>query len=159
MRRGRPGPLLALLALVAASAIVACGGARPSARRGPAAKPPPIVERFKPLLPCDPSTTTGMLGCGERRTRAADRRLDADVTVILAALTHRARAHLLAAQRAWLAYRAADCRSQEDVYGGGSEEPVVYVRCLAADDAARRAQLSRWYRELADGGRHMRALP
>jgi uncharacterized protein YecT (DUF1311 family) len=117
-----------------------------------AAGPPVIIENFKPVLACNPDTTVGMEGCGEHRVIAADTQLDADVKVIFDLLRGgAARRDFVSAQTAWLAYRNADCRSQSDAYLGGSEQPVVYVDCLAGDDSARRNDVKGFFALLTQG--------
>ena len=37
---------------------------------------------------------------------------------------------LIAAERAWITYRDAECRSQSAVYEGGSMQPLVISLCL-----------------------------
>jgi uncharacterized protein YecT (DUF1311 family) len=115
-------------------------------------EPPVITEVFRPVLPCDHNTTVGQEGCGEREVLAADRQLDADVKVIFHLLGDHAAAHdLVTAQTAWLAYRDEDCNSQSDVYQGGTEQPVAYVYCLAADDVSRRQDLKGFFGALTQG--------
>ncbi|MCC2977434.1 lysozyme inhibitor LprI family protein [Sphingomonas sp. PL-96] len=48
---------------------------------------------------------------------------------------------LLASQRAWLAFRDAQCRIASYEWRGGSMEPFAYNQCLAAVTAARTQQL------------------
>jgi uncharacterized protein YecT (DUF1311 family) len=120
---------------------------------------PLVTESFKPLLACNPNTTLGMEGCGERRVLAADRELNADAKVISSLLHTGARPAFAVAQRAWIGYRIADCRSQDQVYSGGTEQPVAYVYCLAGDDAARRADLRLFYRSLTQGDGHLPRFP
>jgi uncharacterized protein YecT (DUF1311 family) len=115
------------------------------------ANPPVISEAFTPLLACNPDTTVGMEGCGEHRVVAADRRLNADVKVIFDLTSGTGRHDFVVAQTKWLAYRNADCRSQSDVYSGGTEQPVVELYCLAADDSARRQDLTGFFRTLTQG--------
>jgi uncharacterized protein YecT (DUF1311 family) len=125
-----------------------------------AAGPPVITEHFKPLLACNPNTTVGMEGCGEHRVIAADSRLDADVRVISGLLSGgAARRDFSSAQAKWLAYRDADCASQSDVYEGGTEQPVAYVDCLAADDGARRADLKGFFALLTQDRQTLPAFP
>ncbi len=112
-------------------------------------RPPVVTEPFKPVLPCDPNTTIGQEGCGERRLLSADTQLNADITVIFGLLhTTVARRDFVNAQAAWLAYRNADCKSQSDVYQGGTEQPVADVYCRAADVSSRRQDLKGFFHAL-----------
>jgi uncharacterized protein YecT (DUF1311 family) len=111
-----------------------------------------ITEVFKPVLPCDEGTTVGQEGCGERQVLAADRRLNGDVKAIFGLLGDVAAARdFVTAETAWLTYRNQDCTSQSDVYQGGSEQPVAYVYCLAADDVSRRQDLKGFFEALTQG--------
>ena len=127
-----------------------------SARHGGAAlaavSPPVITEPFKPVLPCNRNTTIGMEGCGEHSVLTADRQLNADVKVVFNLLSSAgSRRDFVSAQTTWLTYRDADCRSQSDVYRGGTEAPVVYVLCLAADDKLRREEVKGFFAALTQG--------
>ncbi|HTT90847.1 MAG TPA: lysozyme inhibitor LprI family protein [Acidimicrobiales bacterium] len=113
---------------------------------------PAITERFSPVLPCNPNTTIGQEGCAERRVLAGDKQLTSDAQLVFQRLdTDSARRDFAAAQRSWLAYRSADCKSQSDAYQGGSEQPVAYADCLAADDVSRRLALKAFYGVLTQG--------
>jgi uncharacterized protein YecT (DUF1311 family) len=48
---------------------------------------------------------------------------------------------LLAAQRAWLVYRDAQCASEGYLFRGGSGEPMMVYSCLAAMTRERTEQL------------------
>ncbi|HSG55511.1 MAG TPA: lysozyme inhibitor LprI family protein, partial [Paracoccaceae bacterium] len=48
---------------------------------------------------------------------------------------------LLAAQRAWLAYRDAACKAQSSPYEGGSLRPLVHATCLTDLTVARTQML------------------
>jgi uncharacterized protein YecT (DUF1311 family) len=118
----------------------------------PALRPPVITEAFKPVLACDENTTIGQEGCGERQVIAVDTRLDGDVRVIFTLLRDNVAVRsFVTAETAWLTYRNEDCASQSDVYEGGTEQPVAYVYCLAADDASRRQDLKGFFQALAQG--------
>ena len=103
------------------------------------------------MLACDPTTTVGMEGCGEHKVLSADKLLNADVNVVFNLTSGTGRQDLVVAQTKWLAYRNADCQSQSDVYSGGTEQPVVYIYCLAADDSARRQDLKGFFNDLTQG--------
>jgi uncharacterized protein YecT (DUF1311 family) len=119
----------------------------------PVLTPPVITEDFKPVIPCNSNTTAGQIGCGEHATLAADKELDADVRVIFNSFhgDDPSLGDFITAQKTWLTYRAADCKSQSDVYQGGTEQPVVLVNCLASDDRYRRQDLKAFYLLLTQG--------
>jgi uncharacterized protein YecT (DUF1311 family) len=50
-------------------------------------------------------------------------------------------ASVLAAQRAWLKFRDAECKAEGDAYAGGSMQPMVAQQCLATVSEARAKQL------------------
>ena len=82
---------------------------------------------------------------------AADKLLNADITVIWGLLGGSGRSDFVAAQGSWLRYRSADCKNQSDVYEGGTAQPMEYAFCLAGDDASRRLDLKGFYDLLAQG--------
>jgi uncharacterized protein YecT (DUF1311 family) len=92
-----------------------------------------------------------MEGCGEHKVLSADKLLNADVKVIFNLTSATGRQDFVVAQTKWLPYRNADCQSQSDVYSGGSEQPVAYIYCLAADDSVRRQDLKGFFRDLTQG--------
>jgi uncharacterized protein YecT (DUF1311 family) len=118
-----------------------------------------ITEPFKRALACNPNTTVGMEGCGEQKLAAADHQLNADVKVIYSLVSGASRRDFVAAQLRWQTYRTADCKSQSDVYSGGTEAPVVYVLCLAADDKLRRQDLKGFFAGLTQGKGKAPAFP
>ncbi|HUC15468.1 MAG TPA: lysozyme inhibitor LprI family protein, partial [Acidimicrobiales bacterium] len=113
----------------------------------PVLMPPVITEDFKPILPCNYNTTAGQIGCAEHATLAADKQLNADVRVIFGFFRRddASLRDLITAQKSWLTYRDADCKSQSDIYQGGTEQPVVLVNCLATDDRYRRQDLKSFF--------------
>jgi uncharacterized protein YecT (DUF1311 family) len=150
-----------VLAGLAVGAVTAAGNpARQLGRVGVALSPPVITEHFKPILACNPNTTVGMEGCGEHKVLAVDRRLNADAKLIFGLLRPGvSRRDFVSAQTEWLSYRNADCRSQSDVYSGGTEQPVLYVLCLAADDDFRRQDLKGFFATLTQGQEHAPTFP
>jgi uncharacterized protein YecT (DUF1311 family) len=93
-------------------------------------------------------------------TLTADKRLNADVKLIFDTWQGgAAQRDFVAAQAAWAKYRQADCNSQSDVYQGGSEQPVVFIYCLASDDTARHQELKVFYKELTQGDTKAPAFP
>jgi uncharacterized protein YecT (DUF1311 family) len=142
--------LIVVSALVAAGVLLTAGASQAATRAentsSQGLQPPPIKERFSPVLPCSPNTTVGQEGCGERLVLADDKLLTRDTTVIFHLLhTASARRDFVSAQTSWLTYRTKDCTSQSDVYQGGTEQPVYYANCLASNDVARRLDLKTFY--------------
>jgi uncharacterized protein YecT (DUF1311 family) len=124
----------AIAALVAASALAPAGAAAGAVS---------AAARDGSPLPCDRNTTVGMAGCFERQTLAVDRRIDAAAVRIRAARSPAAARRFDAAQRAWLAYRTADCTSAADRYEGGSAASVEAASCRLDLSRARLAALQR----------------
>jgi len=135
MRRAVVALVAAVCALVPAGA--ALGGAGVS-----------VAATDGSPLPCDQNTTVGMVGCFEGQTLAVDRRVDATAARIRAARDAAAARRLDAAQRAWLAYRTADCTSAADRYEGGSAAAVEAAACRLDLSRARLAALRRRLRTL-----------
>ncbi len=106
-----------------------------------------------PQTRCNLNTTVGIESCLEQRLLALDRRIDATAAQILR-LEQRpgtapaAISHLNGAQRAFLAYRHADCLSAADVNAGGTLANVDFGECELRDSTARLAQLQRQYKLL-----------
>lgn len=156
----RPSTALAALAL----AVVALSSPAAVAASAPAkaanGRPPVITEAFKPVLSCDPNTTVGEEGCGEHKVLRDDALLNAEVKVVFGLLTAQpGRRDFVTAESAWMTYRDADCESQSDAYQGGTEQPVAYVYCLAADDTSRSQDLKGFYDVLIQGAAHAPKFP
>jgi uncharacterized protein YecT (DUF1311 family) len=140
--------------LAAAGMAIAATGTSTSAATS-RLKPPLVTETFGSPLPCDPNTTIGQEGCGERKVLAADKQLNADITVVFSLLgTGQAQRDFVTAERDWATFRRADCTGQSDVYLGGSEQPVVFVSCLASEDSLRRQDLKAFYQLFSQGLAH-----
>lgn len=103
---------------------------------------------------CDnPITQSDMTRCEIRRFEGADRAMNRQWKVTLAEMRTADRSpsgdgrpgyadQLLAAQRAWLAYRDAHCRSDGYRMRGGSAEPMLVAGCRAELTEARTKQLA-----------------
>ena len=140
-----------LAAMLSNATVPPAAGALPG-NRPPVLQPPAITEDFKPVIACNLKTTAGQEGCGEHTVLTDDALLNADVKVMFGLLSgEAARRDFVTAQADWLAYRNADCKSQSDAYEGGTEQPVVYVYCLATDDSSRRQELKEFYKVLTQG--------
>ena len=84
-----------------------------------AAPPDPIQTRYTPaydkcLASPDGQSTLGMIDCAGAELKLQDARLNAAYRKTMASLNARQKAKLQAAQRAWVAFRDAECASYED---------------------------------------------
>jgi uncharacterized protein YecT (DUF1311 family) len=93
--------------------------------------------------PCDdPQTQQAMNACSAREFTAADATLNEQWALTVAEMKDLDRAlpeggdgqpgyydALLAGQRAWLAYRDAECRSESFFTRGGSLQPTLEMQC------------------------------
>ena len=113
--------------------------------------PPVIHEPFTPQpCPRHPSSTLDLEGCAEQRILRTDRQIDVVARSIFARLfDDAARRHFISAQRAWLAYRYADCLSMSDQYEGGTLAGLVDANCYADRSATRLRDLRTFERLLA----------
>lgn len=98
-------------------------------------------------------TTVGMVDCITTETDAWDAILndeykatmeqlrDADATGDIAAPDLTRVATLREAQRAWIAFRDAECRAQYALWGGGTLRQVVGANCVMSETAERAIEL------------------
>jgi uncharacterized protein YecT (DUF1311 family) len=78
------------------------------------------------------------VGCAERDVLRTDKQIDTLAASVFARLhDNAAKRRFLAAEKAWLAYRRADCLSMSDVFEGGSQSPVLDAQCTAARNRVR----------------------
>jgi uncharacterized protein YecT (DUF1311 family) len=112
--------------------------------------PPVIREQFTPLrCPRHPQSTIELEGCAEQRIIRTDRQIDATVKTLFGLLPDDgARAHLTSAQRAWLAFRKADCLSVSDKYERGTLAGVLDANCTGDRSAQRLKELRAFERLL-----------
>lgn len=91
----------------------------------------------------DTAMTQGdMTACAGAKAADADKQLNAAYKDILRYVQGAERAKLVAAQRAWLKFRDADCAFWGD--GGGSIGPMNRAHCLARLSLARTEELKSW---------------
>lgn len=116
---------------------------------------PLLLLAAAPVPDCgNAQTQMAMTECAGRDANAADAALNRQYAVTLAATkrqdaaidraTDKAisySAALVAAQRAWITFRDAECRSQSMEMRGGSAQPMLVYSCTAALTRARTAQL------------------
>ncbi len=79
----------------------------------------PVEGRYTPafyacLASPDGVSTYGMIMCMQKEDELQDARLNAAFKKVMAGLNARQKAKLLAAQRAWIAFRDAECTAYQD---------------------------------------------
>lgn len=79
----------------------------------------PVMARYTPgydkcLESPEGGSTAGMIGCIGQELEIQDKALNAAYAKAMGDLNDRQKARLRTAQRAWLAFRDADCASQQD---------------------------------------------
>lgn len=87
-----------------------------------------------------PTATIELDLCADREAEAVDRELNLTYRRISAGLDAQARALLLAAQRAWIAYRDKQC-NYETARAEGSGHNVAHLNCLMRVTKARTREL------------------
>ena len=107
----------AILVLLVASAIAGAASAQVSLKQ--------IQGRYTPgygrcMAQPAAKSTLGMLSCIAAETRLQDQRLNAGYARLMRSMTPDERQRLQAAQRAWIAYRDADCAARVDPVQWGS---------------------------------------
>ena len=105
--------------LLAALAMAAALGAADPDRDAPSLENVAVTARYTPgyhacLERPEGESTAGMIDCLVEELAIQDTRLNAEYRKSLAALNPRQRAKLQAAERAWMAFRDAECRSYQD---------------------------------------------
>ncbi len=76
-------------------------------------------------------STNDTFQCEVENFNVEDARLNDNFKKLNAKLDSVAKKKLLAAQRAWIAYKEADCKYSADEMRGGSYEKVILMGCLA----------------------------
>jgi uncharacterized protein YecT (DUF1311 family) len=117
-------PMIAVTAVVLAMTTAAGAGAA-------VMKPPVIKETFTPLGCPQAKTTLGAEGCAERQIIRSDKTIDALNAKIFDRLDTSGKRDFVSGHNAWLKYRTAYCRSESDIYQGGTEAGVLAAQCTA----------------------------
>lgn len=117
----------------------------PADARAGKLSPPVIHEVFTPL-PCSGKTgardTLQEEGCAEQRILRSDASINVLAKSIFSLLMNdAARARFIAAQRAWLSFRHADCLSRSDLFQGGTLAAVIDAECTAERNLQRIKEL------------------
>ena len=96
-------------------------------------------------LDCANATTTpDMNECAARTQKAAEANLNATYSRVLKTVTERkVRTQFVAAQRLWIKYREADCKTVQALYGTGTIRTVMYLGCLQNRAETRTRELER----------------
>ncbi|WP_323939547.1 lysozyme inhibitor LprI family protein [Aeromonas caviae] len=89
-----------------------------------------------------PVTQTDMNICAFQDYQRADAKLNAAYKKWIASLEKAQLERLRTAQRAWIAFRDAQCRYEAGVYEGGSMAPMVHSSCLTQLTEARTKDLN-----------------
>jgi len=142
-------PLLARLLVIAGVTFVWSIPA--GAADSPRLSPPVITENFTPL-PCHHTTTIGLEGCAEGQLLSTDRRLNEQVKLLFTLMpTDDRKVSFDSVERAWLAYRKADCSTVTAAFQGGTIAPVDYALCEVRDNVARSADLHSLFELMEEG--------
>lgn len=130
--RGRMRLLLVFTAAVAASA----------------GTPAPASAQEQPDRCPGARTQVDMNVCAAQEHRAADAALNRAYARLMGVAAPARREGIRVAQRAWLAFRDAHCRSEASEYQGGSMRPTVMSFCLADVTRSRTARLDERIKEV-----------
>lgn len=86
-------------------------------------------------------STQGMSACVDAETALWDGFLNTQYKARMAALTKSQKAALQSAQRAWIAYRDADCGLQYEMFSDGTIRSNIYAGCMLNYTSARALML------------------
>jgi uncharacterized protein YecT (DUF1311 family) len=96
------------------------------------------------LTSCDESqSTSALMKCAEAESRRQDERLNETVRELMQKSDAERQNLLKAAQRAWAAFREAECKLAADEIRGDTEAPILAAGCLAQMTQERADQLGR----------------
>lgn len=124
--------------LLAALALVALAGPAFAEDAGVQAQYSPAYSRC--LAQPEGQSTAGMIDCIGAEFTVQDGKLNAQYRETLAGLNARQKAKLVAAERAWIAYRDAECASFQDE-DWGTLSRVTANTCMLDTTIARRMAL------------------
>lgn len=147
----------AAILLLAALSLTACDRTTPAASAPTGAKPAPtpgappaadpVEARYSPayaqcLDSPEGQSTIGMIDCIGQELEVQDAALNSAYGKLSAAMNDRQRANLLAAQRAWIAFRDADCAARYDE-DWGSLSRIEANGCVLRRTVERTLELER----------------
>ncbi len=89
----------------------------------------------------DLTSTYDLRICYDKMLQNEDAKLNKNYKACMAKLDATAKAKLQKAQRAWIAFRDADCDYQADEMRGGTLETVIGLSCLATETQERAEML------------------
>ncbi|TQS74014.1 DUF1311 domain-containing protein [Rhodobacteraceae bacterium] len=96
----------------------------------------------------DPVTQSDMNQCAYRDLQSADALLNTaykEARARARAFGAENAAQLLGAQRAWIAFRDADCAARAEQYAGGSIQPLIHATCMTELTERRTQDLRQFY--------------
>jgi uncharacterized protein YecT (DUF1311 family) len=94
-------------------------------------------------LDCSGQETEGAArACSGQRLRDADTKLNQTYNALLKRFDATQQAMLRASEKAWLAYRDAQCKLAASGVDGGSAQPMVTANCLGDLTSARLKELN-----------------
>jgi uncharacterized protein YecT (DUF1311 family) len=88
--------------------------------------------------------------CAEQDASDADKQLNEVYQSTMKKLNAQQQNELKAAQRAWLAYRDADCEAESALYSGGSMAPMIKLACVANLTRERTKEIQRVYANVTE---------
>ncbi len=98
--------------------------------------------------PCNNALTQIEMNlCAKQQSEKADKDINRRYRLIMQKLGEKEKALLKTAQRAWIAYRDANCKADFSLYEGGSIAPLIQFSCLEKMTTERIAELNRIYRD------------
>jgi uncharacterized protein YecT (DUF1311 family) len=125
--------------------VLSCGSLFNAAAQKPAAKPAAQAKK----QPCaDAQTQSEMNQCAYEEYKKADAELNKTYQQLLPKLEAARQERLKTAQRAWIAFRDADCEYEAAEYEGGSMQPLIRYSCLESATRNRTAQLRGFLKDL-----------
>jgi uncharacterized protein YecT (DUF1311 family) len=145
------------VAILATAGLLGVGPVASVASAGAPKLAPPVIREPFTVLPCTgtPSerTTVQQEGCAEHTILTTDAQINALARSIFSALPDApARRRFVAAQKAWITYRRADCLSASDLFEGGSGAVVLDALCTVDRNRQRRSDLRAFLKQLKPAG-------
>lgn len=93
----------------------------------------------------NPATQLELNQCAVQKFHQADSALNSQYQSIFSTLDEHGKQRLKTAERAWLAYRDANCEAESDRYTGGSMQPLIKSSCLELLTSQRMEEIKRIY--------------
>ena len=100
------------------------------------------AQRQRQTQPCENAPSQYEADeCAHKEYVAADAELNKVYNQLAAKLEAGGRAKLKAAEASWLKYRDDNCAYEEELYEGGSMQPLIYSSCLERMTKSRTTEL------------------